>query len=345
MARNTPPMRVREATGIPPPERWRGRKACPRTLDLMKALTAEPARGAVPLAAYGHLLVIYIVWGCTYLAVKICLTGDAALTVPQLQTARVWVSGALLAGLAWWRAGPLMRPSSRDLMLCFVSGALMWVVGNSVSAVAARHAASGFIIMALGAIPLWSSLLELIIARTLPGRRVILGLLLGAAGLFLVVAPALFDPTTPIIEPGYAGMTILLLMIAGISWSLGTIIQRPLNRTMRPEWAATLQMGAAALVLTPMMLAEGAPLPGVPGVDQLFGFGFLVVFASVIGLTSYIQVLRNFSPVVASTFAYVNPVVGVLLGWLLLGEVPEPLSIAGLAVVLASIAIVISRPR
>ncbi|MBS7544461.1 DMT family transporter [Ancylobacter oerskovii] len=303
----------------------------------------RPDAAAIPLSAYGHLLTIYLVWGASYLAVKICISGPAAITVPQLQSTRMWGAALLIGLVALVRSRRVPRLTWRDLGLCAASGVLMWVGGNGLATLASRHATSSFIVMAMGAIPLWSCLIELIIARTLPARQVMLGLALGLAGLFLVVAPTLLGTHATIIEPGYAGFTVLLVVGAGLSWSLGTIVQRPLMKSMRPEWAATLQLLAAALVLSVIAAGEHAPLPGAPSLSQWLAFGFLIVFASVIGLTSYIRVIAAFSPVIASTFAYVNPIVGVLLGWILLGEEIAPVSLAGLAVVLASIAIVLRR--
>ncbi|MCB4767570.1 EamA family transporter [Ancylobacter sp. Lp-2] len=309
-------------------------------------MASTPAdRPGIPLSAYGHLIAIYLVWGGSYLAVKICISGPAAITVPQLQSTRMWGATLLIGLVALARTKRVPRLTWRDIALCTVSGVLMWVGGNGLATLASRHAASSFIVMSMGAIPLWSCLLELVVARTLPARRTLLGLALGLGGLFLVVSPTLIGTRAAIIEPGYAGLTVLLLVGAGLSWSLGTIVQRPLMQRMRPEWAATAQFLAASLVLSTIAAGEHAPLPDMPSLHQWLAFGFLIVFASVIGLTSYIRVIGAFSPVIATTFAYVNPIVGVLLGWLMLGEEIAPVSLAGLAVVLASIAIVLSGRR
>lgn len=298
-----------------------------------------------PLSAYGHLLAIYIVWGGAYLAVKICVSGPALVTVFQLQSARMWGASLLLTLVALLRCGVPRGLRRRDLGICAASGLLMWVAGNGLATLASKHATSSFIVMAMGAIPLWSCLLDLLIARHVPSLRVVLGLVLGLFGLFLVVSPTLVDTGHAIIEAGYGEFTVLVLIAAGVSWSLGTIVQRPLMQRMPTEWAAAFQMLAAALLLTLFTGVEAAPLPEAPSTRQWLALGFLIVFASVIGLTSYIRVLRAFSPAVATTFAYVNPIIGVLLGWILLGETLAPLSLAGLTVVLTSIAIVLGGRR
>jgi len=296
------------------------------------------------LMSYGHLLVIYLVWGGAYLAVKICLSGPAAVTVLQLQTARLWLAAILLAAVSAVVSGPPPRLTRRDLGLCALSGILMWVGGNGLAAVASHHAASGFVAMALGAIPLWSTLLDVAAGHAKPRKEVFVALAVGLGGLCLVMAPALFATDAVIVAPEYALRTVLLLGAAGLVWAAGTTLQRPLMGRSPPSWTATYQIGSAALALSLPVVVEGAPLPTEPSVAQLGAFTFLILFGSVIGLISFIQVVRVFSPAVASTFAYVNPVVGILLGWLILGEVPAPLSLAGMAVVLVSIALIL-KPR
>ncbi|PZU94315.1 MAG: permease [Chelatococcus sp.] len=311
----------------------------------MSSHDAAPAAGRpVPPAAYGHLLVIYIVWGAAYLAVKLCLTGPATITTLQLQSSRMWLAAALLAGLMLLRLGPPPRLSHRDLFFCAASGIMMWVAGNGLATVASRHAASSFIVMALGAIPLWSSLLDLFMSGARPSRQLMAGLLVGLAGLVLVVVPPLLTSDAGMLDPGYAPVTVLMLAGAGLTWSFGTLLQRPLSGRAEPGWIAVYQLVAAATVLTPPMLIEHAPLPHGASLVQLGAFAFLVVFGSVIGMTSFIKVTRSFGPAIASTFAYVNPVVGILLGWLVRDEAPAALSLVGMAIVLAGIAVVLNRP-
>lgn len=312
-----------------------------------KIQAASLARGgeAVPWTAYLHLLVIYLVWGGAYLLVKLVVSGAAVITPLQLLTARTWCATLLLGIISLARTGLPGRVSLRDVGLCAASGVLMWATGNGFATQAAKHASSSFIVMALGTIPLWSTMLDCIIERSVPDRRTALALAVGFVGLGLVVGPALFSHGA-IVEQGYEGLTILLLITAGVTWSLGTILQRPLAGRLDPGWAATMQVGTAAAVVSLFAIHENAPiLPQPPSEIQVVAFVLLVVFASVVSLLSYIKVVRVFSPVVASTFAYINPVVGMVLGVLVLGETITPLSIVGLVVVLASVAVVVATPR
>lgn len=316
------------------------------TAPQLRVAAPSSATRPIPGSAYFHLFIVYVVWGCTYFAVKIALTGPALITPVQMQSLRMWLGAGLLALVTWMTAGIPRGVTRRDLALCATTGILMWVTGNGLATLSARHANSSFIVMALGTIPLWSVALECLAARTMPNRRVVLPLLMGLAGLALVLAPALASAHGAVVQPGHAVAVILMLVGAGITWSLGTVLQRPLADRLSPGWIATFQMATAAMVLTLLAGLEHAPFPlhGY-GMAQLLAFAFLVVFGSVISLSSYVIVTRSFSATVASTFAYVNPIIGMVLGFVFLRESIAPLSLAGFGVVLASVTWVLRRKR
>jgi drug/metabolite transporter (DMT)-like permease len=296
---------------------------------------------------YSHLAVVYIVWGSTYLAVKICVSGPPALSPIQLQTWRMWFAGALLMGMSLLYGGFPTKIGMRDLLICGITGTLMWVFGNGLATLASRHAASGFIVMTMGIIPVWTTLIGSIMSRTVPSRAMLLGILIGIIGLgFVVVPPALSLGTSPV-EAGYAGWAALILCLGGLTWSLGSILQRPLLGRLTPQASAALQMLSAAIVLTVIAKVHGdALVPTSPiSLRQILAFAFLVVFGSAICLISYIKVIKSFSPAAASTFAYVNPLVGVALGWAFLGELPAMGALFGIVLILLGVFLVIVGPR
>ncbi|MBB2202344.1 EamA family transporter [Gluconacetobacter tumulisoli] len=294
-----------------------------------------------PLGAYGHLLAIYLIWGSTYLAVKLCLSGPAPVSPLHLQVLREGCGALLLAGLTAVRHGGPGRLDRRDAGLCALTGVLMWVGGNALATACAPYAHSGFIVMAMGTIPLWCTLFDCVLNRARPSARILAALPLGLGGLVMVVAPALSGHGAIVTRHPVA--VVLVLQLAAITWALGTVLQRRLAGRLRPGWTAAIQMGVAALILGCASSASGWSIPAHVGTIQLAAFAFLVVFGSVVAPASYIVVLRSFSPEMASTFAYVNPVVGVLLGWMVLGERPAALALAGMAVVLGSIALMMRR--
>ncbi len=307
------------------------------------------ARPAAPASwqRYGHLAVVYVVWGAAYFAVKIVVGGDSPVAPLQLQVWRIALSGVLLVALALaaTRRLPVMRP--RDLLVCAASGILMWVCGNGLAVAASRHATSAFIVMAMGMIPLWTMLLVSLVRRQLPTGRVALGLGVGLAGLLLIFGPPVLAGDTSAVEPGYGLSTALILTGAGLTWSLGTVIQQPVLATLPPIWSAGFQMLAAGAVLAGLAAGTGTPFVPAdpPGLVRILAFLFLLLFGSVLCLISYLEVLKRFTPAVGATFAYVNPVIGIALGWIFLGEAPTTVALGGMGLILAGVYLVLTRGR
>jgi drug/metabolite transporter (DMT)-like permease len=253
----------------------------------------------------------------------------------------------LLGGISLVASGWPPSLGIRDLAMCAVTGILMWVMGNGLATMSSPHAASAFIVMVMGMIPVWTVLVTSLVDRTVPSRSVLFGLALGVAGLGLIFAPSIFGSGAGAVEYGYGPWVALMLSAAGLSWSVGSILQRPILRKLEPSWAASLQMLTAALVLASMSALEGNAL--VPdfhfSTAQISAFGYTVIFGSAICLISYLKVLDAFSPAVASTFAYVNPMIGIILGWTVLGERPGLFAILGIALILAGVFLVMSRGK
>lgn len=313
----------------------------------MSAIDQSAKSRGVSWAGIGNLLVVYLVWGSTYFAVKIAVTGPPGIAPLQLQTWRMWAASALLIALGLIRTRRFPTLSIRQLAICAVSGILMWVGGNGLATLASRHAASGFIVMAMGMIPIWTTLISSIVDRSRPSRNVVAGLAIGLSGLVAIVGPPIFLGGSSAVENGYAIWLAFVLCGAGLTWSIGSLIQKPLFAATSPIWAAGLQTLAAALVLTTLCWTSGTPL--LPPADvaslQVIAFLYLVIFGSVASLLAYIAVMKIYSPAVASTFAYVNPLIGVALGWALLGERPALISLIGIAFILAGVLLIMVRTR
>ena len=313
----------------------------------MTASASSPPLGGVSRTtgissvAYVHLMMIYVIWGSTYLMVKICLHGAGHILPLHIQFGREGCGALILASLALYRHGLPQRLRWPDLVRCIGTGMLMWAGGNTLATSCAPYASSGFIVMSMGSIPLWCALFDCVVSRTRPSMRVVGALLAGLGGLFMVVWPVLSG------HGGISGphpvLVVMVLQLSAMTWSLGTVLQRPLAGRLAPEWTAAIQMACASCLLAFVLWVRGAPLPDYPAPAQIGAFVYLVIFGGVVAPASYVVVLRTFSPEIASTFAYVNPVVGLLLGWAVLGEQPALLSIAGIVVVLGSVALIMRR--
>jgi drug/metabolite transporter (DMT)-like permease len=295
----------------------------------------------------GNLLIVYIVWGSAYFAVKITVTGPPTIAPLQLQTWRMWAASVLLISIGLFRTRRFPTLSAKQIAICAASGILMWVTGNGLATLASRHAASGFIVMAMGMIPIWTTLISSAIDRTPPSRNVVVGLVIGLFGLFLIVGPPVFLAGSASVETGYAVWLAFVLCAAGLTWSIGCLIQKPLFAATSPVWAAGLQTLSAAIVLTVVSWTSETSL--LPPIDmapvQLTAFLYLVIFGSVASLLAYIAVMKIYPPTVASTFAYVNPLIGVVLGWAVLGEQPALISLIGIAVILVGVSVIMVHTR
>lgn len=282
------------------------------------------------LAGLLHLLVVYVVWGSTYLAIRVAVREGAGFSPFFLGGTRVLVAGLLL--LAWngLRRNRVL-PHRSEWLLIAVSGVLMWVGGNGLVNWAERHADSGYAALLVGALPLWLALIESVLDRRYPPAPLIGWILIGFSGLFLLSWPTLRTG-------GRADAHALIaLLLAPLWWGMGLILQKrraiPLTPTATSGWLQTLGGVAMLAVGT----ASGEPLP-TPTPEAWIAWGYLVVAGSILAFTSFLRALQLLPARVVATYSYANPIIAVFLGWLLLGERITGWTVGGTALVLVGIA-------
>lgn len=280
---------------------------------------------------------VYVLWGSTYLAIRIMVRD-----LPALASAgwRYFAAAVLLAaGLAvksGWRR--LVVPP-RELVGCAVLGLLLPAFGNGLVSVGeSRGAPSGIAALIVAAVPLW-----IIIYRGASGDRprgrTVAGVLLGFAGLVGLVTASGIGGDLRILP-------CLVIMVASISWSFGSWSMPRLTLPRDPFVVTVYEMLFGAVFLTGMALAGGESVVPRGGSAQSWAaWAYLVTFGSVVAFTAYVWVLDAAPISLVSTYAYVNPVVAVFLGWLILSEpVTLPIVVGG-AVALAGVAVVVASER
>jgi drug/metabolite transporter (DMT)-like permease len=281
--------------------------------------------------------IIYIVWGSTYVAIRVGV---------------VQMHWALMAGLRFLAAGLIMlgalavlrrplRVSRRDLAVLAASGFLLLGSGNGFVFLAETTVPAGLAALVIATIPLWIAALESLLPGGEPlAPRGWLGIGLGLLGLGVLLAPQLArDSREPLSWIGIGA-----LLIAALSWSAGTLLLR--RRPVRLDaFAATgyeMVFGGLFNLGIAAVLWNGSPLRWTP---ELAGaLGYLIVLGSLVAFTAYTWLTRHVTPARLATYAYVNPVVAVLLGVLLLREPAGPNVLAGMAVVLAGVVLVSRAP-
>ncbi len=262
----------------------------------------------IPLA----FATVYLVWGSTYIAIRFAIQ-----TIPPF----------LMAGLRFLCAGTILyffasftekvKPRPAQWKSAFLVGALLLVGGNGCVVWAEQVIPTGITALIIATVPLWTVLLEwLWRKKKRPGALVFVGILLGASGLWFLVSPkangAVLDP-----------IGVLVLLLAAFSWTIGSLYARYADLPHSSFLATGMEMiGGGALMLLLGTLAGEWPRLHLHAISEksLLAFLYLIFFGSLVGFTAYKYILKRTSPTLSSTYAYINPIIAVLLGWGLAGE-------------------------
>lgn len=276
-----------------------------------------------------HLAVVYTVWGGTYLAIRFAVR-DGSGFPPFIMAASRFLLGGLV--LLMWAAmlRQSLRVSKRDMALLFVSAVLLFNGGNGMVTWAERRADSGYAALVVGTSPIWAALIEALWDRKKPSLTLVFSLLTGFAGLALL--------TVPVMKSGVRadGLATLALTCAPLSWALGSIIQQRNPQALPPMASSGYQQLFSIVGFSALALATGEQMPH-PTTDAWLGWGYLVVFGSIIAFTSYVKALRALPLPIVMTYAYVNPVIAVLAGSLFLHETITRSTLGGMALILLGV--------
>ena len=279
------------------------------------------------------LWIVYLVWGSTYLAIRIMVE-----TMPPLlgAGARFTVAGAVMvAVLALRRGFAAVRPSRAQLLSALAVGLLL-PGANAVVTVAEQEVPSSIAALLIGSVPLWVILLRAAAGETV-SRRSAAAVLVGFAGVALLVRPGE--------QSGDATVVGLLACVgAAVMWASGSFASPRLSLPGDPLVSTGWQMLLGGVVITLVGLAAGeagAVEPAAFSTRSLLALTYLVVFGSWVAYTAYAWLLQNAPLSKVATYAYVNPVVAIVLGWLVLDELITAEMLVGAAVIVASVALVV----
>lgn len=287
---------------------------------------------------WAALLIVYVVWGSTYLGVRIVIE-----TMPPLLSGGIRFSvSALLMGLILViRHGPgVLRVSRAEAGGALLVGALLLGVGNGGVLLAERDVPSGLTALIVGVVPL-----VVLVLRRLLGERIervqAIGVVGGALGLVILVAPlGLGGDVAP--------LGLLMLLCSTVGWAIGSIASGRIALPRDPFVSTCYQFVAGAFVglVVGSLTGELAGLdPSTWSARSLVALAYLIVFGSLVAFTAFTWLLQHTPVTRAMTYAYVNPVVAVVLGWAVLGESITPPMVAGATLILASVAIIVRLQR
>ena len=300
-----------------------------------------PSTARVVLA----LLTVYIVWGSTYLAIAVMIETLPPLIAAGVRflTASVLMLGAVAAHARWRRGGtPIERPTLVHWRTAAIVGILLLLGGNGGVVLAELYIPSGMAAVLIATTPIWMALIESVLDRRRPSSLVTAGLIGGIVGVGILLAPV--DPVSQLNPIGIA-----LVLGAEISWASGSVYAQraPMPRSSALATGMEMLAGGTALVAVGLLLGElGRTDLTAISLESVLALGYLIVFGSIVAFSAYTWLLANVPATTAGTYAYVNPIVAVVLGAILLSEPITPRTLLATVIIIAAVVAMVSgRPR
>ena len=275
------------------------------------------------------LFIVYLAWGATYLAIRFGVREGSGFPPFSFASLRYLSAGALL-----WLWGVLrrrrMRPTKKEWTTLVLSGLLMLVGGNGMVTWAEQQADSSLAALMVAAVPIWAILIEAVLNKKAPSLRLLAAVLVGFSGIALLAVPGMLNGVQAEV------LSISALLFAGFSWALGSVRQVRWPVSLDPAINSGYQMliGGGGLFLLSRLSREPWPAPTR---ESWIALIFLSIVGSVLAFTAYITALRNLPIHVVMTYTYVNPVIAVLLGWLILQEQITNWTLGGMGLVMLGV--------
>jgi drug/metabolite transporter (DMT)-like permease len=291
---------------------------------------------APPIKAYLALIAVYLIWGTT---VGSILIGVRTFPPALLPCLRFFIAGILLVSFCLFKGEKL--PAKRDLKTNFIIGALLFFGGNSIVCWTVTHMTTGFGSILVATTPLWMTWLSAVLPpREKISKLSMVGIGIGFLGMLILLSPKLthLGNTSPVFWLCIAGLVVMTFC-----WSLGSIYARKYPNPCSLLMSVGLQNLFASLMLIPVCMLTISPQEWAaihPSTASLAALAYLVLMGTIVATPCYLYVLKNLPVSVSSTFAYVTPVITVIVGWLFLGEAVTLTMGIGAAVTLAGVVLV-----
>jgi len=276
------------------------------------------------------LLGVYLIWGSTYLAIRIALEGFPPFLMAAI---RFPIAGGVMFAFLVWRGVPM--PTPRQWLNCLITGTLLLGMGNGLVCYAEQTVASGIAAVAVASVALFIAIFAGLYGHW-PSRLEWIGLIVGFAGVVVLNLGG---------ELRGSPVGAAALVFATLGWAFGSVWSRRQDMP-QPMMSAAAQMLAGSVSLALIALLRGEHFTAVPGAHAVWAFVYLIVAGSILGFSAYIYLLHHTRPALASSYAYVNPPVAVLIGVLLAGESVRTFDLVGMAVILTGVVtITLARTR
>jgi drug/metabolite transporter (DMT)-like permease len=290
-----------------------------------KSKSTQPVSNTGSLSVWLALLAVYVIWGSTYLAIRFAIEDLPPFLMAGI---RFVVAGGLMYAFLRLRGTP--NPTRKEWGAAAIVGLLLLAGGNGLVSFAEQYVASGLAALSVATVPIFAALFAGIWKRW-PTEREWLGLGIGFVGVILLNLQG---------DMRANPLGAAALIFATASWAFGSVWSRYLPMPKGPM-ASAAEMLAGGAVLLVLGLANGEHIIAMPGPRSLFALIYLIIFGSIVAFTAYSFLLQRVRPSLATSYAYVNPVVAIALGIGLAGEQVTLLELIALPIILAGVAIVV----
>ncbi len=284
--------------------------------------TSKPAPSALAIGL--ALAAVYLVWGSTYLAIRVGLHDFPPFMMGAI---RFFIAGTLMYGVLRLRGHA--APTKAQWKNAAIMGLFMMLMGNGLVNVAEQSVSSGLAAVAVASMPLWAGLFGAMRGQH-PGRGEWLGLAVGFAGVVWLNLGS---------EMSGSWVGMLCLLLAPVAWAWGSVWSRGRDLPA-PFMSTAAQMLCGALAMAVVSALTGERMEPLPGVPATLALVYLAIFGSIVGFGAYVWLLANVRPALATSYAYVNPPIALLLGALLLDERFGAGAIGAMVVILGGVLII-----
>lgn len=282
---------------------------------------------------------VYLFWGGTYVGIKLGLTVFPPLGMAGI---RHTIAGVIMLSVAVFRQE--LWPTRRQLLTSMLIGVMMLTIGNGLVTLVEQTVPSAIVSLLIGAVPLWITLLNWAFGdHKTPTLSALLGVFLGLIGIAVLVLGSQTDTSFE-----FSWIGIGLILVAALSWASGSLVSRygQLPKSALMNLAVQMLTGGLSLGILSLIRQEwvGFSIDAITP-TALWALLYLIVLGSLVAYSAYLWLLRHVNPTWVSTYAFVNPIVAVILGWLLAKEQLTPMAMVAALIIVASIAVMTLAPK
>ena len=282
---------------------------------------------------------IYIIWGTTYLVIRIAVE-----TIPPFFMAGTRFLIAGIIAFVFLRARGVPVPKRLHWRSAVIIGAFLIVGGNGLVTWSEQEVPSGIAALVVATMPLWLTLFDWLIYKgAKPGKQIVVGLLLGFLGIGLLIGPDQFLGTAT-----FSLSSLLVLLMAPILWSLGSLYSRQAHLPENVFMSTAMEMLAGGMLLMVAGLITGEVTElNVAEIStrSLLLVLYLTIFGSIVALTAYVWLLKTVHPARVATYTYVNPVIAIFLGWLVLSEPITSQTLIAVVVIIFAVVLITTQKQ